>query len=237
MEQLLFTIFSLLTLTLNAQSIDINWAEDDYNSYNGQTVEISSETDVIYTDFYVVNHSPAVSFIWERKILSQSGQNFGNELCDNQLCHIPTGIMWTASVNMPVATGDSTLLQPKLLTNGVGGTAHHRYYVLDQSSKMMDSVDVIFNSTLDVTQNKLTEKDIVLYPNPSQGDVTLKMKGDFNHQSFDVVFKDALGKVVHQSSLTSGSNTTVNGLNKGVYFAVIQSLDGQDIITKKVVVR
>ena len=235
--------YSILLITLLlfnfvfSQSILINWAEDNFESYNGDTVEIGSTTDVIFTDFYVVNNANASSFIWQRKVISHSGQSFSDQLCDDQLCHEPYGQMWTASFNMPVDVGDSTLFEPKLLTNGNAGTGHHRYYVLDQTEKMLDSIDVIFNSTLSVNTEKLTDNDVVVYPNPSDGEINFIINNENVKQPYNVSIKDALGKTVCTTSIDSSKKSNIAGLNKGIYFAVIHSDSKNDVVTKKFIVR
>lgn len=221
----------------SAQSVEINWAENDFESHNGDTIEIGSNTDVVFTDFYVVNNSNASSFIWQRKIISHSSTGFSEELCDNQLCHIPTGSMWTCQAPMPVDFGDSTLFQPKLLTNGSGGTGHHRYFILDQTEKMLDSIDVIFNSSLSINNLQLSDNDVDLYPNPSEGDINLVINSDNKNQHYNLMIKDALGKTVYTKNLEPNKKTKITGLNKGVYFAIILSDLEDSIVTKKIVVR
>lgn len=233
---ILFLAISISPLVF-CQSVSVNWAEDDFKNYSGDTVHIGSETDVIFTDFFVVNNSSATSFLWQRKVISHSGQGFSDELCDNQLCHIPNGLMWTSEIEMPVSNGDSTLLQPKLLTNGSAGSGHHRYYILDQNETVLDSVDVVFNSTLSVDDNKLNINDISMYPNPSSGEVNFEISNLGSNKNYSLKLKDALGKVVYESTIKSNENKKINNLNKGIYFAVIHSDKENEIVTKKLIVR
>lgn len=234
-----FILVSLLlsSVYLFSQDVEVNWTGDYSKTYNGDTVWAGSTSDIIYTDLHVVNKGSSESFIWQRKIISHSSQGFSDELCDDQLCHIPSGIMWTCQVPMPVSNGDSTLFQPKLLTNGSAGSGHHRYYILDQDEVMLDSVDVIFNSTLNTNEEKLSDKDFLVYPNPSNGEVNFILNLDSNKSVYELKLKDALGKVVYESTLKTNENKKITNLNKGIYFAVIHSDSKNDVVTKKFIVR
>jgi len=131
-----------------------------------------------------------------------------------------------------MTAGDSSVFQPKIDANGVGGTASHRYYVLDNGGAKIDSVDVNFESTVSVEEQSIEFK---AYPNPASGVFNVDMTTNSNTTS--LVIYNILGEKVITKSLTNGLNkVAIDKLNNGVYFYSI--LNKNDIIeTKKLIVR
>jgi hypothetical protein len=216
-----------------AQNVRISW-EDDYSTpYNGEEVTISGGQSTIYTSFYVVNESSESTFIWRRDILSISSPGFEDQLCDDQICYTTSGISWICPGPLTIAANDSSLFQPKLLTNGNAGTAHIRYYVLDQNENKLDSIDVVFSSSASLSSSDVSE--VNMFPNPAENSLTLE-----NLSSSDkaIVIFDALGKEVLSKGIKSSSQSlSLSALRSGIYFVKIETSNGQLSEPKKLIVR
>lgn len=68
------------------------------------------------------------------------------------------------------------------------------------------------NLSLGLTAN--TIQNVVLYPNPSNGEFTIS--GEFNKGAIEVT--DITGKVVYTSEITSGAKINLNTVKSGIYF-------------------
>lgn len=220
---LLLSISIFLSAVVISQNVRISW-EDDYSMpYNGEEVTVGGGDATLYTNFYVVNESMESTFIWRRDILSISSQGFDDQLCDDQICYNTSGNPWICPGPLTIAQNDSSLFQPKLLTNGFAGTAHIRYYVLDQNQNKLDSIDVIFSSSASI-QSESKALEISVYPNPAKDYIMISgEKLGNNSQAFVV---DALGKKIKEFQLNNESNKlNISSLKSGVYFVnVVNSL-------------
>jgi hypothetical protein len=93
---------------------------------------------------------------------------------------------------------------------------------------------VKLNATLSLVENEGNEKEFELYPNPTNGKVTLKVNDQFNPQL--VTIKNSNGQILEK--LTVSKNTSnefeieLNAEN-GIYFIAV--FDGENTITKKVI--
>jgi hypothetical protein len=201
--------------------------------YNGDTVFVVGTESVIYPYMHVINPTGvAQNFKWRRVILD-STPGYTDQLCDDVLCFDCFGNPWTRPAFISVPALDSTVFQPKLNANGVGGTAHFRYYILDGTETIIDSVDVSFSTTVTIDESEKLVYD--LYPNPANGMVTLMMpaiKGEIKFVLFNMV-----GAQVLTQTLVEGSNTiNCDQLQNGIYFYSIVK-NNEIVETKKLVVR
>ncbi|MDX1651245.1 MAG: T9SS type A sorting domain-containing protein [Brumimicrobium sp.] len=233
-----YSILIILAITTSVsaqmQNVYISWEQDYSQPYNGDEVTLSGSSSTIYTSFYVKNLGPNASFIWRRDILSVSSQGFSDQLCDDQICYNTSGNPWICPGPMMIAQNDSSLFQPKLLTGGNSGTAHMRYYVLDENENKLDSIDVIFSSTASIEEETKLNA-FSFFPNPAQENVTFK--GDMTAYK-KVIITDALGKEV----LAANINNTQNNLNiahlkNGVYLVRFESKSGTLTNAKKLIIR
>lgn len=226
---------SVLFLAMFAytQNVRISW-EDDYSMpYNGEEVTINGSGSTIYTNFYVVNESNESTFVWRRDLLSVSSQGFDDQLCDDQICYTTSGNPWICPGPLTIAENDSSLFQPKLLTNGLGGTAHMRYYVLDENENKLDSIDVVFSSTASVNTTNISS--IKIFPNPAKNTLTLE---NLTSSDDEILVFDALGKNVLRSTISNTKEKIfLKDLKNGVYFVRIKNTNGSISKPKKLVVR
>jgi hypothetical protein len=234
MKTLIHLILISLLSSYSFSQISINWEEDFSRTYNGDTVYAYSTENAVGTDLFVVNNGPEATFIWRRVRLSVSGQGFTDELCDNMICHLPSGSDWTCQLPYTIPSGDSTLFQPKLITNNQGGSAHFRYYILDDNEEKLDSVDVKFESTLNIAENDLSSVKLKVYPNPSLGNVYIETQNASDKNT--IIVMDALGKTVYSKNLYNQNSVSLSDLRKGVYFAKIHDINQGTLVTQKFVV-
>jgi hypothetical protein len=202
-------------------------------AYNGDTLELSGSGTEIYKEMYVLNMSGASSgFKWRRiKLATTTG--FTDQLCDDQLCWICSGDTWTRPSFWTIDAADSSLLKPILSTGGVSGSAHYRYYILNNSDVIIDSVDVKFTST--VGMDEVTKFDYKLYPNPANGVVNLvlpEISGDVKFVLYNMVGSEVLRQTVVQGS----NNINCESLQNGVYFYSI-ILNNNLVETKKLIIK
>ncbi|MEX1192525.1 MAG: T9SS type A sorting domain-containing protein [Brumimicrobium sp.] len=233
---LLFATTFLSTHFVVAQDVYISWEEDYTMPYNGEEVTITGGDQTIYTNFYVKNIGADAGFIWRRDIISISSPGYSDQLCDDQICYTATGNPWICPSAMTISQGDSSLFQPKLLTSGYAGTAHMRYFVLDENENKLDSIDVVFTSTADVAEEKATNLDFSMFPNPSQKELTIQKASSSKEST--VIFIDALGKEVLKTQMNNITmKVDISSLKNGIYF--VQNINNKGVRseTKKLIVQ
>ncbi len=229
----LIAVLFILPATLAQQAVEISWSEDYSVPYNGDEVTLTGAGSSISTQFYVKNLGGDATFVWRRDVLDISSQGFSDQLCDDQICYTTSGNPWICPGPLMIAENDSSLFEPKLLTGGYAGTAHFRYYVLDENENKLDSLDVKFSSTADLeASEKATFK---LFPNPTKNNVTLEnLSGDY----IKVSIVDALGKRVLTQSINQGNEIlSVADLKNGIYFVRLEQNDGTLTAPQKLIVK
>lgn len=232
-KTLLFIAVIIITSAVSSQNVRISWEEDYSMPYNGEEVTVTGSGSTIYTNFHVVNESSERTFVWRRDLISVSSQGFDDQLCDDQICYTTSGNPWICPGPLTVAANDSSLFQPKLLTNGNGGTAHIRYFVLDENENKLDSIDVIFSSSASLEAIDINE--VKLYPNPAENSLTIE---NLTASAQEVVVMDALGKEVLSKRISGLSeNLELSGLKSGIYFVRIKSKNGNLSDPKKLIVK
>lgn len=221
---LLLTVSMILTSVVVSQNVRISW-EDDYSMpYNGEEVTISGGDATMYTSFYVVNEGMDATFVWRRDLLSVTSQGFDDQLCDDQICYNTSGNPWICPGPMLITQNDSSLFQPKLLNNGYAGTAHIRYFVLDENENKLDSVDVVFSSTASISSHSKS-LDVKVFPNPAQD--YLMIAGEDLTKGSNAVIVDALGKKIKEFELNNKNNKLdISSLKNGVYFVNVLNSEG-----------
>jgi hypothetical protein len=93
---------------------------------------------------------------------------------------------------------------------------------------------VKLNATLSLVENEGNEKEFELYPNPTNGKVTLKVNDQFNPEL--VTVKNSNGQILEKIAVSKNTSNEfeieLNAVN-GIYF--IEVFDGENTITKKVI--
>jgi hypothetical protein len=93
---------------------------------------------------------------------------------------------------------------------------------------------VKLNATLSLVENEGNEKEFELYPNPTNGKVTLKVNDQFNPEL--VTVKNINSQIIETYSISKNTSNEyeieLNAVN-GIY--LIEVFDGENTITKKVI--
>jgi len=107
--------------------------------------------------------------------------------------------------------------------NGTGTTT---------TNSQMATATYLIGGVLGINQSKLL--GFSMFPNPSNGQVTLQLPTDTNQAKVSVF--DYLGKLLMQKSVSSLNNTIdVSNLNSGIYFVRIET--DTKVGTKKLILR
>lgn len=203
--------------------------------YNGDTIVVVSTETNVHEDLRVVNASAVTQgYKWRRKIISSTSGSYTDQLCDDQLCFDCVGDPWTRPAYMNITAGDSTLFQPKLNSGGISGTAHYRYYVLNSSMIILDSVDVIFTTSVGIADAKKIEYKA--YPNPASETFNLVLTST-QGSNVQIVIYNVIGSEVVRKNIVNGMNTiSIETLDNGIYFYSIL-VNNEITETKKLIVR
>jgi hypothetical protein len=82
------------------------------------------------------------------------------------------------------------------------------------------SVTVVVNTCTGI--DELTENQIRLFPNPSEGNVTIALNSVSLSESYSVEIYDAIGKLVASHKLNNETNINIANLDGGVYLFKIK---------------
>lgn len=230
-----------MSLGANAQGIEI-YLMGETVDISGTTIELDSESGTLHQEFDVKNVSDVTIDlrVMRVKVVEFAGTEgylcWGTDTITGA-CY-PAGVV---SPENPWTTPDSAELMADSLgwlstyheTNGVSGCAQYRYYLIDNADVRLDSVDVIYCSTVSIEEDVKVE--VTVYPNPVSKLLNVKLENDLNNVNFTLY--NVLGDVVMSSKLNAGVNTLgVEKLPNGVYFYSIQKKGGV-VETKKLVIR
>jgi hypothetical protein len=134
---------------------------------------------------------------------------------------------------IPVPDEATSLLLTTHETHGIDGTAQYRYYLINEDDERIDSVDVLFTSTVSVKENAKIQ--ISVYPNPAINNVNITVQNETGNLKFTLF--NVLGEAIINSKLYEGQNAVaLDKLTNGVYFYTIYK-DGAVLETKKLVVK
>jgi hypothetical protein len=139
-------------------------------------------------------------------------------MCDYTACYteIPaTGVM--VAISDDEMAGDiKGFVKITISPNDISGEGNIKFYVFDELDPTIgDTINFTFShiNTASVEENEI---GLSIYPNPSEGIVSLNNLGNKN---LDYSIQDLSGKIVATGLINAESLTTVDltGLNKGIY--------------------
>ncbi len=101
-----------------------------------------------------------------------------------------------------------------------------------------NSLSFIDLNLFDIEDNKLSDKNITVYPNPSNGRFTLSLD-DINEKEFDLTVTDITGKKIFSEHIINNSSSlekeyNLENLPKGAYLLMIR--DNVSVVQKKLII-
>lgn len=113
--------------------------------------------------------------------------------------------------------------------NGFSGVSYYRLKQIDIGNQFT------YTHIKAVKGMGNTQVSVMLYPNPNQGQFTIRLDGV--NKTYDAVVTDMGGKVVRQLRLSNSNNVNISGLNAGTYIIRIPDVFGEgEGFTEKVMV-
>jgi hypothetical protein len=210
MTRLLFSIFCLMTLSINAQS-QITF-EHTTNKAGG----LSNEFDVALHDKFT-NNSDQESFRWVRKsnILSPSWES---AVCDNVQCHD----VIVDSADFTMKKGEFFDFIIHFYPYNKTGTGSMEVYVYAVNDPSINASSTYEATIWGLSTNNLTTSAFI-YPNPVQN--ILNIKTDKTVSSVSIF--SLAGALVATVPMTSDlKNIAIGYLNNGIYYAEINTSVG-----------
>jgi len=109
----------------------------------------------------------------------------------------------------------------------------HDYYVTAvYDAGESDPSNVV--SVVVTNLNEIVGSSVVVYPNPSDGNFTIKLTENVN---IDFTLFDVTGKEVFRSSINATSTFNMPNLQKGIYFVRLLDQSSKSVSFKKLIVR
>ncbi|MFT5820602.1 MAG: hypothetical protein ACI8ZM_001847 [Crocinitomix sp.] len=225
----------------NAQGIEI-YLPDGEEVVSGTVIELNNGGENMHQEFDVKNISGATLNLRIERIKITELEETQDYLCwgadpESGACYSAGAV----SPENPFVTPDASDLEDGNrgwlatyhVANGIVGCAQYRYFVIDDTDIRLDSVDVLYCSTVSIEEDlKVT---VSVYPNPASSFVNVVM--DNEHNNVDFTLYNILGEAVVTAKLNAGKNeVALNKLPNGVYFYSILK-EGNILETKKLIVR
>ena len=95
-------------------------------------------------------------------------------------------------------------------------------------SSIIDSFDIFYNKELD---NNIVSNGIILYPNPSSGELNLFLESNLGEIS-SVTIINSIGMVVLQKNEIGNKSINVSCLPNGIYFVKVLTSKGECLFSK-----
>ncbi len=240
------------------QAPELRLLNDNGSNQSGDTINVTVRVDVNDTmqeieleDFLRVwNYSGTSANISSKRVELSSISGIEEVVCWGDSCS--TKISSGSQIDLdlsdavsfgPLDTSNSTNgLRTTFYPKGKTGTATYRYEFFDTTDPLnRDSVIVIFNfeQPTNVINQTLTQDQLLLYPNPAEDILNIKLLSEGGYENTIIELRDLLGKKVLTRNLSNSGNTSslnISNLGSGVYFVRILS-NNQLLITKKVIIR
>jgi hypothetical protein len=240
MARILLLLFIASAFNLKAQ-IEIYEATDPSTILNGTEVVVEGLPSdfATYIDLRVKNisgQSIEVRFRRDR-VIANSAQD---QICDNDLCYnCADAPSYTTPSSTVLADGIDMIFKPQFVPDGNSFCAIHDYYVIDQLGFKLDSVRLKFriggvNCSVGVDEVTEALLNVNLYPNPSNGEVTVS--GAKTGSQLKIV--DILGQELKTFTLHNKEEKLALGnMPNGVYFCTVILPNGEALPAKKLVLK
>lgn len=240
MVRVLLLAFFISSFNLMGQ-IEIYEVSEPGVILNGTEIVVEGQpSDVAtYIDLRVKNigsESIEVRFRRDRVI----GNSAQDQICDNDLCYdCNDAPSYTIPSSTTLQENEDMIFKPQFVPDGNSFCAIHDYFVIDHLGFKLDSVRIKFSiggedCAVNVEQVSNLPTEISMYPNPSDGLVTIEGASSGSH----LKIIDILGKELKSVTLNSKKETlALTELPNGVYFCTVTLPNGDALPTKKLVLK
>ncbi len=207
--------FSQISINLSSTSTDVSGTIQFYELTESVTAHSMHYFDVINSS------GNNLDLVVTRKIISETS-GWSNFLCYGP---IPFGTCYPANPNIIWSTNSETIVDTAIISTYVtaptSGSAQYRYYISEDGTNYLDSVDIQVNSVADV--NTLDFVDLQIFPNPANNFLNIK-----NSIPYRYVLMNNIGSVIFKSESESTIvKLNILGLPSGLYFLSLQSNESE----------
>lgn len=230
--------YNYIESALDSISNNMYFAATDYASYgrvysyslNGSfndSIAVNISPEAIAVDYKDGNYAPIALNDYATVPENDSGRDFNVLVTDFD----PNGddltisILNTAQLGVAAISGDKINYIPNENVNGVDTIV---YQICDTESAC-DQAKLVIQITPSSSIKELTQLvDLMVFPNPASGNITVKAKGEGVKQ---LTILDVKGAVVYQEKLLNNSSVVnLGGLETGVYMVQLTSLYATETI-------
>ena len=242
------------SMTYTVIGTDANGCENsdmvDVNVNMLPTVDAGTDQTVCEGDMVTLAGSGADSYVWDNSVIDNTAFEATGSMtytvigtdangCENSdMVDVNVNSLPTATV---VDNGDKTLTAgtatsyvwidcatnlpvPGATSQTFAPTEPGSYAVIVTNSSGCEDTSVCI-SVDDTGIKGLIDQSVEVYPNPTQGDLTIK----FSAMSANVIIIDAQGKVVISETINSGTVVSLANVERGVYMLKLTSNNGSSI--------
>jgi plastocyanin len=141
---------------------------------------------------------------------------------------------WNANGNTPLPgfslTFGGGVLPPSVLTLGT------HYYVCEPHASMGMKGIIIVQNSVGINENTMNP-DIAIYPNPSDGLISIEIKNSPVQQTYNLNIFDISGAQILNTTLSNQLNNNIDltDFPKGLYFVKINN--GSALYTRKIIIK
>lgn len=249
MQQKLLIILFLSVFSVNAQTPIFNSGmtvvtEGSVSSPYGEEVWSIIDGD-IYTKFLDFDYSDGAGFTVDLGgsatassiEITTANDSEGRDPMNYEVLGSNDGVAFTS-----VATGSIPCVYDRFLTRlfSFSNTTAYSYYriIFTEQCYSENSLQIaevqLFETVMGTNDLVSSDKDVMVYPNPSKGSFFVKHAASGSIDK--VVIVDATGKVVKEAVLGNDTNQkeiTTENMASGIYFAKIYS--GETLVVKKLI--
>ncbi len=227
-------IFGMLFMNTVAQSqISISTDSLNIDIVSGDTIKYDT---IAFSNWalpviYVHNNSGS-SQNWKvtRKNISQPTDWF-NYLCWGTMCYaVSNDNPWVTPLEANTANNEYEKLKVYIGAPSQG-SGHYRYYISEDGTNYLDSVDVMINVEENLSVQDYDQIDISLYPNPANNIINISELDP----NCAIVIYDMYGRAVEEIKHPTSSTIDISTLDAGQYIFVLKN-DNQDVFYKKKII-
>lgn len=167
------------------------------------------------------------TYLWSRNVIENTeGWTYG--ICDTITCYAP----FVDSSSFTLKPDEDSRLDVHLYPNMI----YSGYSLVEMKVELADDPNFtsfsyyIFDSRITSTSNP-EKLDFEIYPNPSQGLFTFKLK---NEKATQLTVFDTFGRLIEQMAIGQNQLINLTKLDSGTYLFQLKNEDGQISETKLV---